>query len=181
MFVLGYKPYPWDVWRAKRQCPLFPPAKCERASGKTVGLAEITFTLIFHEQTQGRLGEVHINDILKQYKTGCATGATLQPLSWAPWDSLYQKLFTAVSCPIMQTAFLSPFQNVQCSRGWQEGCPMLKESDKTLGDISRLFQWKKNLLSGVAFLTAQMHFLLHGWKHKLCLILPPQFLISLCP
>lgn len=28
---------------------------------------------------------------------------------------------------------------------------------------------------------AQMHFLLHGWKHKLCLILAPQFLISLCP
>lgn len=39
----------------------------------------------------------------------------------------------------------------------------------------------EKLLSGVAFLTAWMHFLSHGWKHKLCLILPPQFLISLCP
>lgn len=62
--------------------------------------------------------------------------------SWAPWDSLYQKLFTAVSCPVMQTAFLSPFRNVQRSRAWQEGCPMLKGSDKTLGDISGLFKWK---------------------------------------
>lgn len=84
VFVLGYKPHPWDVWRGKGQCLLSPPAKCGRASGKTVGLVEITFSLIFHEQTQGCLGEVHVNDIIKQYIMGCARGTTLQPHSWLP-------------------------------------------------------------------------------------------------
>lgn len=42
-----------------------------------MGLVEITFSLVFHEQTQGCLGEVHINDILKQYKKGHATGTAL--------------------------------------------------------------------------------------------------------
>lgn len=34
MGLLGNKPYPWDVWREKRQSSLSPAAKCQRAMKK---------------------------------------------------------------------------------------------------------------------------------------------------
>lgn len=66
----------------RRGSPLYPLQQNAREqSRKIVWLVAIAFSLIFYEKIEECLGEVHINDVLKQYIMGHATGTTLRPHS----------------------------------------------------------------------------------------------------